>query len=113
MSTLSTTSLEEISEISPNSVKWFQLYIYKDREATKDLVKRSELAGFKALVLTVDAPIFGLRRANLRDEFKLSPEFELSNLKFSEKSKKSGLKNYVHEILDDSLTWSDVKWLMR
>jgi (S)-2-hydroxy-acid oxidase len=113
MSTLSTTSIEEVSEITPGTIKWFQLYIYKDRNETKALVERAEKAGFKTLVLTVDAPIFGLRRANLREEFKLSPEFELSNIKKGSNVEKSSIKSYVHEMLDDSLTWKDVEWLMR
>lgn len=76
MSTLSTSSIEEVATSAPNTNKWFQLYIYKDREITKNLVRRAEKAGFKALVLTVDAPIFGLRRADVRNQFQLPSHLE-------------------------------------
>lgn len=71
MSTLSTSSIEEVAEAAPNTNKFFQLYIYKDRELTKKLVRRAEQAGFKALILTVDAPIFGPRRNDIRNKFQL------------------------------------------
>lgn len=71
MSTLSTSSIEEVATAAPNTIKWFQLYIYKDREITKSLIRRAECNGFKAIVLTVDAPIFGLRRSDVRNKFQL------------------------------------------
>lgn len=71
MSTLSTTSIEDIGKHAPDTIKFFQLYIYRDRELTKKLVRRAENAGFKALVLTVDAPVFGPRRADIRNKFEL------------------------------------------
>lgn len=52
MSTLSTSSIEDVAKASPDTNKFFQLYIYKDRELTKNLVRRAEKAGYKALVLT-------------------------------------------------------------
>lgn len=76
MSTLSTTSIEDVAVAGPEALKWFQLYIYKDRELTKQLVRRAEAAGFKALVLTVDAPIFGLRRSDVRNQFELPSNLE-------------------------------------
>lgn len=71
MSTLSTSSIEEVGETAPQTKKFFQLYIYKDRELTENLVRRAEKAGFKALVLTVDAPVFGPRRSDIRNKFEL------------------------------------------
>lgn len=76
LSTLSTTSIEDVAAAGPNAIKWFQLYIYKDREITKRLVRRAEKAGFKALVLTVDAPLFGIRRSDVRNQFKLPNHLE-------------------------------------
>ena len=71
LSTISTSSIEEVAEAAPKGLKWFQLYIYKDREVTRDLVKRAERAGFKAIVLTVDAPYFGRRLADIRNKVAL------------------------------------------
>lgn len=71
MSTLSTCSIEDVAEVAPHTNKWFQLYIYKDREITQSLIRRAEMAGYKAIVLTVDAAVFGERRADIRNKFQL------------------------------------------
>lgn len=81
MSTIATTSLEDVAAASPNSTKWFQLYIYKDRKLTESIIRRAEEANFKALVLTIDAPLFGLRRADLRNKFSMPPHLTLANFK--------------------------------
>lgn len=78
-STIGTTSLEDVAASAPTGTRWFQLYIYKDRKLTESIVRRAENAGFKALVLTVDAPLFGLRRSDLRNKFSLPPHLTLAN----------------------------------
>lgn len=85
MSTLSTTSIEDVAAAAPNAHKWFQLYIYKDRKLTESLVRRAEKAGFNALVLTVDAPIFGMRRADVRNKFTLPEHLQYEFSKISQR----------------------------
>lgn len=60
---------------------WFQLYVQHDRGFTRDLVKRAEAAGYRALVVTVDAPVSGLRNREQRAGFGLPPEVEAANLR--------------------------------
>lgn len=79
MSTISTSSIEEVAQAAPKALKWFQLYIYKDREVTANLVHRAERAGFKAIVLTVDAPYFGRRLADVKNKFKLPAHLNMAN----------------------------------
>ena len=62
------------------SPKWFQLYIYKDREITRELVKRAEAAGAEAIVLTVDAPGLGTRERDIRNNFQLPDGLNVENL---------------------------------
>ena len=71
LSTLSTSSIEEVAQAAPEAIKWFQLYVYCDRNVTLNLVRNAERAGFKALVLTVDTPMFGDRRRDVRNKFAL------------------------------------------
>lgn len=71
MSTISTSSIEEVAAIAPDTNKWFQLYVYKDREITEAMIRRAERNGYKAILLTVDAPIFGVRRSDIRNKFSL------------------------------------------
>ncbi|CAG9865289.1 unnamed protein product [Phyllotreta striolata] len=117
LSTLSTSSIEEVAKAAPNAVKWYQLYIYKDRNVTRDLVSRAERAGFKALVLTVDAPVFGLRLADLKNKFSLPDHLSLANFRgikatgIRNSGVGSGLNNYVNGLFDSTITWDDVKWL--
>ncbi|CAM9586772.1 unnamed protein product, partial [Choristocarpus tenellus] len=54
LSSWSTTPLEDVAKAAPGGVRWFQLYIYKDREITMQLVKRALASGYTALAVTVD-----------------------------------------------------------
>lgn len=125
LSTLSTTALEDVAN-ETNTPKWFQLYIYRDRSVTQQLVKRAEESGFKALALTVDTPILGRREADLRNGFRLPENLSMANFekinneKFSQGTKASsldkgasaapisGLGQYVSDLLDPHLTWESL-----
>lgn len=114
MSTLSTSSIEEVAAATGDSVKWFQLYIYKDRKLTETIVRRAENAGFRALVLTIDAPVFGLRRADKRNKFTLPTHLTLANFSDSVISEGgSGINEYVTKQFDMTVTWNDVVWLIK
>lgn len=116
-STLSTKSLEEIADAT-DGPRWFQLYIYQDRDLTLELVQRAEKAGYEALVLTVDSPVWGKRERDIRNGFTLPDDLTLANFQDLEQadlpdlgSGQNGLAAYVAEQLDPSLTWEDVQWL--
>jgi len=83
LSTLSTSTLEEVSEACAGSVRFLQLYVSRDREAARRLVARADRAGYSAIFLTVDAPVFGKRRAQRYNPASLAPHlqsaFELHN----------------------------------
>ncbi|XP_064542752.1 uncharacterized protein LOC135431507 [Drosophila montana] len=116
LSTLSTTSLEDLSAGAPDTCKWFQLYIYKERSLTEKLVRRAEKANFKALVLTVDAPVFGHRRSDVRNKFSLPPHLSLANFQGEQANGVvtmggSGINEYVASQFDASITWNDINWL--
>ena len=79
MSTMSTTSIEEIGKIT-NSPKLFQLYIHKDTGLTDNLIERCERAKFDAICLTVDTVVAGNRERDLRTGFTTPPRLTLSSL---------------------------------
>jgi 4-hydroxymandelate oxidase len=116
LSTLSNTPLEEVAAVA-TAPQWFQLYVYRDRAATEALVRRVEVAGFRALVLTVDAPLLGRRERDVRNRFRLPPGLTIASLDFAGKedlphpTADSGLAAYFASLLDPSLTWRDVDWL--
>lgn len=76
LSTMGTTPLEEIARHAPD-VGWFQLYVPRDRDVMKDLVKRVQQSGFKVLVVTVDIPVGAKRDKELKNglilPFRFSP----------------------------------------
>jgi len=116
LSTLSTTSIEDVLAAATGPV-WFQLYVYKDRAATEALVRRAEAAGCAALVLTVDAQIWGRRERDVRNRFQLPPGLSVKNLmpagqeSFPIEAEGSGLAAYVASLFDQTLSWKDVDWL--
>lgn len=113
VSTLATTPLEDVAE--ENARRWFQVYIHKDRELSRSLVQRAVDAGYEALVLTVDAPVWAIRERDRRNRFTLPPPLTLANferyLNTATSGGADGLSNYVNSQLDPSLTWRDVEWL--
>ncbi len=116
LSTLSTTSIEEVLAAATGPV-WFQLYVYKDRGATRALVERAEAAGCSALVLTVDAQVWGRRERDVRNRFQLPAGLSVKNLMpagqeaFPKEAQDSGLAAYVTSLFDQTLSWKDVEWL--
>ncbi len=74
LSTMGTTSAQELGVALPNSRKWFQLYVWRDREQTKAFVKQAKDAGFEALILTVDTPVAGQRNRDIRNGLTVPPK---------------------------------------
>lgn len=118
LSSLSNTSLEDAGrEAARVGVPfWFQLYIYKDRAVTEALVRRAEAAGAQAIVLTVDAVVWGTREADTRNSFRLPDGLYVENLTVAGKQAfppgpGSGLKAYVTEHFDPAIGWNDLDWL--
>lgn len=116
LSTLSSCSLEEVAQAT-SAPRWFQLYCFKDREVTKTLVQRAQANGYKALVVTVDAPKLGRREADIRNQFHLPPGVVLKNLEgltvpdVPEELHASALAAYAASMLDSSLNWASIEWL--
>jgi 4-hydroxymandelate oxidase len=116
LSSLSNTRVEDVCPAAGGRA-WFQLYVYRDRGATRALVERAEAAGARALVLTVDAPLLGRRERDVRNAFCLPPGLRVENMTAAghgdvdRREGESGLAAYVAEKLDPSLGWRDVAWL--
>ncbi len=77
LSTMGTTSLEALSAAAPDAQRWFQLYLWRDREASRDFVARALAAGYEALVLTVDTPVAGARLRDVRNGLTIPPALSL------------------------------------
>jgi 4-hydroxymandelate oxidase len=115
LSTIASATIEEVAEAAQDAPRWFQLYVHRDRELTRHLVERAVAAGYRALVVTVDAPLLGLRDRDSRNRFATPPGVGLSNVgaRFlpDVEEGESGLFAYVKSQQDPSVTWDDVAWL--
>jgi 4-hydroxymandelate oxidase len=114
LSTLSSQLLEDVAS-STQSTKWFQLYFQSEQADTLSLVRRAEVAGYQALVVTLDTPIQSISVGAQRLGFTLPDDAQPINLK------KHGAASTVVLEADDSIifqgmmreapTWSDLTWL--
>lgn len=80
LSTLGTTSIEDVRAANPNGRNWFQLYVMKDREISYGLVRRAAEAGFDTLQFTVDTPVAGARLRDKRNGFSIPPQLTLGTI---------------------------------
>lgn len=115
VSTQATTLLEDIAGAATGPL-WFQLYIQPDRDFTRDLILRAERAGYQALVVTVDAPVNGLRNREQRSGFAFPAGIEAVNLR--------GMRGLPprrgeadpqillgSDLLNAAPSWQDLAWL--
>jgi L-lactate dehydrogenase (cytochrome) len=132
LSTLATVSPENIAEVA-NGPRWFQLYVWKDRSITTDIIERVKASGFDTLVLTVDTPVAGRRERDYHNGFTIPPTVGLRTLldgarkpswwygfmsteplDFAVVSRYTpggtgpgGVMGYINEQFDQTLSWDD------
>jgi 4-hydroxymandelate oxidase len=117
VSTLASFKLEKVAAAAPG-VKWFQLYCYKERAVTQQLVERAQQHGYAAICMTVDVPRLGRRERDLRNQLTFPPEVLPENFEdavslddLPTAGDGSALHARVAALVDDALTWDDVAWL--
>jgi L-lactate dehydrogenase (cytochrome) len=131
LSTMGTTSVEQLAAEVPTGRLWFQLYLWRDREASRSLVERARTAGYEALVLTVDTPVPGRRLRDERNGLTIPPAlsartlldgalhpawwFDLlttESLEFATLHRFEGtVAELVAKMFDPSATLEDLSWL--
>ena len=80
LSTRSSRTIEDVTEASAGAPRWFQVYVLRDRGWTGELVDRAVAAGFAGLVVTVDTPVLGYRRRDVRNAFELPDGVRMANV---------------------------------
>jgi 4-hydroxymandelate oxidase len=113
VSTQASVSLEEIAS-QATSTLWFQLYFQHDRGFTRELVRRAELVGYKAIVVTVDAPVSATRNREQRAGFVLPREVEAVNLRGLpglSAERNNGTVLMGSALIASAPTWTDINWL--
>ena len=138
LSTMSICSIEQVAEATSRPF-WFQLYVIRDREFSRDILARAAAAKCNALVLTVDLQVLGQRHRDIRNGMTVPPEMRLSNIIeiarkprwalsiLRSKSKTFGnlaghlegmedvtsLAQWTNNQFDPSLNWKDVEWIKK
>ena len=79
LSTMSISSMEEVAAAS-SGPRWFQLYVWRDRQIVRSLIERARDAGYRALVITVDTPVLGRRERDVRGGLTLPPRVTARNV---------------------------------
>jgi L-lactate dehydrogenase (cytochrome) len=131
LSTMGTTSIEGLTAAAPGGRLWFQLYLWRDREASRDFIERARESGYDALVLTVDTPVPGARLRDVRNGLTIPPNltmrtlaegvlhpawwFDLLTTEALEFASLNRFEGTVAELagrmFDPSATMSDLAWL--
>ncbi|WP_369367625.1 alpha-hydroxy acid oxidase [Streptomyces sp. CG4] len=111
VSTFATSRLEDVARVAQGPL-WMQLYVFRDRAVSEDLVKRAEAAGYRALVVTVDAPVRGRRVRDLRNAFALPSGLAPANFPgIPADGSSAELSAHLALRIDPAFTWDDLDWL--
>jgi len=131
LSTMGTTSIEDVAAANPNGRNWFQLYMWKDRERSMALVDRAAASGFDTLLVTVDVPVAGARLRDKRNGFSIPPQLTLGTvvnaiprpewwinflttepLAFASIDRWSGtVAELIDTMFDPTVTYDDLAWI--
>ncbi len=77
LSTMGTRSVEQVAENAPGSRRWFQLYLWRDRQSSLDLLQRAWANGYDTLLVTVDTPVAGQRLRDVRNGMTIPPRLSV------------------------------------
>jgi len=131
LSTMGTSSIEDVAKAAPTGRNWFQLYMWKDRDRSMALVDRARAAGFDTLVLTVDVPVAGARLRDVRNGMTIPPSLTSKTilnaiprpawwinflttdpLKFASLDSWNGtVAELLDSMFDPTVTYEDLKWI--
>ena len=131
LSTVGTTSIEEVAETAPNGRRWFQLYLWKNRDLSLELIENAAKSGYDTLIITVDVPTTGNRVRDLRNGMSIPPQLTLKTLldasyrpewwinflttepySFAfDRTGSGSLGDLVSTLYDSSVTFEDLRWM--
>ncbi|MBK5238006.1 MAG: alpha-hydroxy-acid oxidizing protein [Actinomycetales bacterium] len=133
LSTMGTASIEAVREANPLGRTWFQLYLWRDRERSVELVERASAAGYDTLFVTVDVPVAGARLRDKRNGMSIPPALTPATvlnalprpewwinflttepLSFASLSGWNGtIGELIDSMFDPSVTFDDLKWIRK
>jgi isopentenyl diphosphate isomerase/L-lactate dehydrogenase-like FMN-dependent dehydrogenase len=112
VSTLATATAREVAAAAPDAPRWFQLYVLRDRGVTHALVDEAVDCGYRALVVTVDAPRAGRRERDLRTGFAVPPGIDMPGVSAAAGHSVGLTPADFFSLVDPSLSWKDLEALV-
>jgi 4-hydroxymandelate oxidase len=106
LSSLATATPADVAAAAPDGTRWFQLYVFRDRGVSHELLDSAIEHGYEAIVITADLPVLGIRERDVRSQYVI-PDAVISRGAMREHGALSLLG--IGELIDPSLTWSDVE----
>ena len=110
VSTFSTRSHEEIAAAAPGLLQWCQLYVFRDRDVTREHLATAADAGCSAVVLTVDTPRLAQRERDLRVGFEIPSDLPLPYARAAVGTEAHNPADQF-ALLDASVSWRDLEWV--
>lgn len=111
LSTLATAAPAEVAAATPGASHWFQVYVFRDRAVTRNLVDQAVDAGFSALVVTVDAPLLGRRERDLRTGFTFPVDLTVPSVVAGGLDSRGMRPVDLLSLIDPTLSWRDIEEL--
>ncbi|WP_081099703.1 alpha-hydroxy acid oxidase [Corynebacterium glutamicum] len=132
LSTMGTTSISDLSDAVPHGTKWFQLYLWKDRDRSRELIQEAKKHGYEALILTVDVPVAGNRLRDKVHGMTIPPSLTAKtfldasyrphwwinflttsplSFAFTSADETRSMKELVADLYDCSVTFDDLNWI--
>jgi isopentenyl diphosphate isomerase/L-lactate dehydrogenase-like FMN-dependent dehydrogenase len=106
LSSLATAVPADVAAAAPDGVRWFQLYVFRDRGVSHGLLDAAIENGYEAIVITVDLPVLGIRERDVRSQYVI-PDALVSRGAMREHGSLSLLG--IGDLIDPTLTWADVE----
>ncbi len=132
LSTMSTTSIADLATAAPEARRWFQLYLWKDRDLSRQFIESAKQSGYEVLVVTVDVPVGGNRLRDLRNGMSIPPQLTIKSLldasyrpswwfnlltteplrfAFAPGSEGGVAADFANKLYDPSATIKDLAWM--
>ena len=131
LSTMGTASIEQVAAVEPLGRRWFQLYLWTDRDQSMELIRRARASGYDTLFVTVDVPVAGARLRDKRNGMSIPPALTIKTitnaiprpewwfnfittppLEFASLNNWSGtVGELIDKMFDPTVTFEDLKWI--
>jgi L-lactate dehydrogenase (cytochrome) len=131
LSTMGTASIEQVAAVEPLGRRWFQLYLWTDRDQSMELIRRARESDFDTLFVTVDVPVAGARLRDKRNGMSIPPALTIKTitnaiprpewwfnfittppLEFASLNNWGGtVGELIDKMFDPTVTFDDLKWI--